>query len=105
MQGLKAIYGFNGAVILVILLIAYARLYPTQTTPVVTFDKEEVMKQFIIQLSHKNTTKEKTKQLSDRFARMLKNSLDDYAKTHHALVIKKEMVLSTTFAWPQFCCF
>lgn len=95
MQRVKAIYGISGAVILMGLMIVWAQIYGTHQTTVVTFDKELVLKQFITQLSHKNVPEQQTKQLSDQFAKALKNSIDDYAKTHHAIVIKKEMVLAT----------
>lgn len=95
MQRVNAFYRISGAVVLISLIIVWAQFYGAHQTTVVTFDKELVLKQFITQLSHKNVPEEKTKQLSDQFARALKNSLDDYAKTHHAVVIKKEMVLAT----------
>ena len=96
MHGIKAIYGMYGAALLTSLLSACALLYSIHQTPVVTFDKEVVMKQFVTQLSHQNTTEKKTKQLSNQFAIAVKESLDDYAKEHHAIVIKKEMVLATS---------
>lgn len=95
MQRIKAIYGISGAVVLTGLISVFALFYGAHQTSVVTFDKEVVMKQFITQLSKKNVSEEKVKHLGDKFARTLKNSIDEYARTHHAIVIKKEMVLAS----------
>jgi len=96
MPGIKAIYWISGAAALIGLMGVFALFYGTHQTPVVTFDKEVVQKQFVTQLSHQNTTKQKTKQLSIQFALAMKESLDDYVKEHHAIVIKKEMALATS---------
>jgi hypothetical protein len=62
---------------------------------VVSFDKAVVVRQFVTQLSLQKMDSEKNRTLSDKFAKALKESIDEYARDNKAIVIKKEMVLAS----------
>ncbi|KTC84397.1 TrbI F-type domain-containing protein [Legionella drozanskii] len=77
-------------------ITAMAYWFNHSQVTVVTFDKNEVVKQFVTQLSQQKIEEKKTQQLSSRFARILKEALNDYARTHQVIVIKKEMTLASS---------
>lgn len=83
----------NGLTLLIALTaLLLVSLYQS---PVVTFDKDRLVKQFVTQLSQKPLSVEKADSLSSRFAKALKESLDEYATNNKTIVIKKEMVLAS----------
>lgn len=85
-----------GAVTVLNLSLAICSLvYGQFQTRVVTFDKDAVLKQFVIQLSQKPLKEAETDKLSNRFAKALKTSINDYAREKNAIVIKRDTVLAS----------
>jgi type-F conjugative transfer system protein TrbI len=95
MQRITGIHWIIAGFILNSVLVAFIVAWNMPRQSVVTFDKGIVLKQFITQVTYKKLTSEKTQQLTTLFAKALKESIDEYAKEHDSVVIKKEMVLAS----------
>lgn len=80
---------------LISLFLAFFLMFKSTPVRVVTFDKERLIKAFVTQLSRQTAGVEKTDELSARFAQLIKEHLNRYAMHHHAVVIKKDMVLAS----------
>lgn len=88
-------YIYAGVAVLSVLLASIALVVSYKSTRIVTFDKDSLVKQFVSQLSHKSLSQEKTSEMSSRFAKAMKGSLDEYARNQHVIIIKKDLVFAS----------
>ena len=69
--------------------------YQTFTQPkIVSFDLKKTLSTFYLQASHADLTKPQLKTLSHRFVSGLNQTVQDYAQTHHAIVLVKPAIVS-----------
>ena len=95
MQRVNSWAVFRCVTVLNLSLVITSLIYGQHQTRVVTFDKDAVLKQFVIQLSQKPLNETETDKLSNRFAKALKTSINDYARENNAIVIKKDTVFAS----------
>jgi conjugal transfer pilin signal peptidase TrbI len=70
------------------------RLVLTHTTPrVVAFDMKKTLDSFMDSVSQKQLSEAQSKALSDRFNEALEQSLADYQKTNHVLILVSPAVV------------
>lgn len=95
MQRVNILYLLSGITFVNVCLLGVACLGFARSSNVVTFDKDVVVKQFVTQLSLQHVPEDKTEKLSARFAKALKDSIDEYARKNNSTIIKREMVLAS----------
>lgn len=95
MQRLNILYLLCGIAFLNVCLLGVVFLGFARSSNVVTFDKDVVVKQFVTQLSLQHLSEDKTEKLSVRFAKALKDAIDEYARKNKSTIIKKEMAFAS----------
>ncbi|MDP3562612.1 MAG: TrbI F-type domain-containing protein [Legionellaceae bacterium] len=85
--------GIQWVLIAVLFVLSVFHIFKPVPSNVVTFDKARVVSKFIAELSAHHVSDEVIKQKSAQFGRALKETLNNYATTHHVLVMDKSQVL------------
>ena len=67
---------------------------PPKNIHVVVMNNEDLMQQFVRQLSMHTLSDNELKEKTERFTLTLKQVLSDYANTHHVLILDQKNVLS-----------
>lgn len=97
MPNLARLYILAGIAVLSLLLASISLMVTFKSNPVVTFDKDSLVKKFVSQLSHKSLSQEQMAETSSRFATAMKGSLDEYAQNNNVIIIKKDLVFASNY--------